>query len=144
MALKKIFSVLFLLLTGALSAQENPFTWMSGHWLLNGSVHEVWHPSGESLSGRSYKVTAEGDTVVLEQLTILRVSDRWVYRADVAGNSAPVDFTLTEQSWGMADFRNPQHDDPQQIRYQLTDTGMRVRLYSEMAGERILEFRRLP
>lgn len=141
--MKAFFSLFVVALAASATAQTASLEWLSGTWKTAQQVYEVWEIKAPHLVGHSFKVTAEGDTIPLEQLILFPENEGWVYRATVAGNPGPVDFSLTTQSYGSAVFSNPTHDDPQEIVYVLTQTGLEVTLRSAQAGERKMVFEKL-
>lgn len=139
-----LLSLVFAALACTATAQTTNLDWLAGTWKTAQNVYEVWEVKAPHLQGHSYKVTAEGDTIPLEQLLLFPEQEGWVYRATVAGNPAPVDFALTTQSYGSAVFSNPNHDDPQEIVYLRTKKGLEVTLRSAVAGERKIFFEPVP
>lgn len=126
-----ITCAIWAVLPGILNAQEfNPKTAfrdlksLKGVWFMptdRGDRLEVWEIQDDStMTGRSIRIKPEsGDTVLLETLKIALRDTQVIYTVIVRGqnNNKPVDFKLTEAFSDEFLFENPQHDDPQKIRY---------------------------
>ncbi len=101
----------------------NPVMNMKGSWVMktdNAKIYEHWYADGDSaLSGSSYRVTTEGDSILLEQLAIKFINDTLCYIPTVLdqNDSEPVIFKLSFQSNQSIIFENMQHDFPQKIEY---------------------------
>jgi Outer membrane protein beta-barrel domain/Domain of unknown function (DUF6265) len=100
---------------------------LDGTWFMptdRGDRLEIWEVTNDStLTGRAIRIKPEnGDTVLLERLTLELRDTNVIYTAIVRGqnNNAPVAFNLTEiDEQGFYVFSNPKHDDPQKIKYLL-------------------------
>lgn len=99
---------------------------LKGTWFMpqdRGDRLEVWEIRDDStLSGRGMRIKAEnGDTVLLETLTLELRGDTITYNATVRGQNKnlPVAFELTLADADGYLFENPEHDNPQKIRYRL-------------------------
>lgn len=95
--------------------------WLSGSWAGEhdgGMIEEHWTmPEGGMMVGMS-KLVIDGKAVFFEHLRIARNADGTIdYIAQPLGKP-PTKFRLTTSGATSATFENPQHDDPQQIRYQ--------------------------
>jgi len=86
----------------------------------SGVYHEEWSvESDDSLKGRAY-LLKKGEIKNPESLKIVQDNGEVYYVAEVAHNSAPVKFRLTDSSDSIFVFENPDHDFPQKITYDLT------------------------
>jgi hypothetical protein len=86
----------------------------------NAKIFEHWYSAGDSaLYGSSYRVTADGDSILLEHLEIKYIHDTLCYIPTVLdqNHNEPVIFKLTSLSNQSAVFENPTHDFPQRIEY---------------------------
>lgn len=84
---------------------------------------ETWRIADDStLIGRDFRIKPEnGDTVTLENMRIELRDTNIFYVAIVRGQNQnrPIYFKLTEADYEGYVFENPDHDDPQKIRYLL-------------------------
>lgn len=88
----------------------------------SGVYHEEWSVESDgSLKGRAYLLKM-GEIKNPESLKIEQENEHVFYVAEVAHNSAPVKFRLTDSSDNLFVFENPDHDFPQKITYDLTET----------------------
>ncbi len=125
----------FLLLSKIVSAQidypEDAFRelrrGLEGTWFMptdRGDRLEIWwQEDDQTLAGKNIRIKPEnGDTVLLERLRI-EWRDTTITYIAIARNqnsNKPVAFRLTEiDEEGFFVFSNPEHDDPQTIRYLL-------------------------
>ena len=99
---------------------------LKGTWFMpqdRGDRLEVWEIQDDStLTGRGMRIKAEnGDTVLLETMTLELRGDTITYNATVRGQNKnlPVPFELTLADVDGYLFENPGHDNPQKIRYRL-------------------------
>lgn len=100
---------------------------LEGTWFMptdRGDRLEIWQEQDDStLVGRSVRIKPEnGDTVLLERLRLELRDTSVTYIAIARGqnDNKPVAFVLTEiDEQGFYVFSNPQHDDPQKIKYLL-------------------------
>lgn len=84
------------------------------------AFYEHWEKMDDGFfSGKGF-VMRGTDTTFIEELSILRVSDQWLYSARVYGQNsdAAVAFRLAEQTKDGIAFENPTHDYPQRIAYE--------------------------
>ena len=125
----------FLLLSNFVSAQidypEDAFRelrrGLEGTWFMptdRGDRLEIWwKEDDQTLAGKNVRIKPEnGDTVLLERLRIELRDTTITYIAIARGQNSnkPVSFLLTEiDEEGFFVFSNPEHDDPQTIRYLL-------------------------
>ncbi|MFN0175202.1 MAG: DUF6265 family protein [Saprospiraceae bacterium] len=125
----------FLLLSHNLSAQieypKDAFRdlrrGLEGTWFMptdRGDRLEIWwQEDDQTLAGKNVRIKPEnGDTVLLERLRIELRDTTITYIAIARGQNSnkPVSFLLTEiDEQGFFVFSNPEHDDPQTIRYLL-------------------------
>jgi hypothetical protein len=135
----RVLKILFLLLAGLSAfkstAQIEPedikpifreLRALEGTWFMStdrGDRLEIWYRMNDStLAGRSVRIKPEnGDTVTLELLRLERhdTSITYVTIARGQNKNEPVKYTLTAADYEGYLFENPQHDDPQKIRYLL-------------------------
>ncbi len=111
---------LFVLSVNALNAQSKEFGWLEGTWKLKDKdVYEVWKlaDDGKTLEGISYRIRSN-DTIVTERIRLVYKNGSFHYVPDVAGDQAPVDFTITSHTSDSFVAENPTHDFPKLIRYQ--------------------------
>ena len=97
--------------------------WLAGAWVgtRNGrSIEERWSPPlGGAMLGVSRTVN-RGKMVAFEFLRIVERDGSLVYIAQ-PGGKPPTEFVLTELEKGRAVFKNPLHDFPQRIVYELSE-----------------------
>ncbi len=104
------------------SLQTNETEWLVGTWenkTARGSMYETWKKiSNSELSGKSY-ILKDRDTVVLENVQLIRKSNVLTYIPTVNGqnNNQPVSFPLISSSENKIVFENKNHDFPQLISY---------------------------
>ena len=100
---------------------------LEGTWFMptdRGDRLEIWwKEDDQTLAGKNVRIKPEnGDTVLLERLRIELRDTNITYIAIARGQNSnmPVSFLLTEiDEEGFFVFSNPEHDDPQTIRYLL-------------------------
>ena len=99
---------------------------LEGTWFMpqdRGDRLEVWKMQDDStITGRGMRIKAEnGDTVLLETLQLELRGEVITYYATVRGQNKnePVGFELTLADAEGYLFENPEHDNPQKIRYRL-------------------------
>ena len=82
------------------------------------TAYEIWTRDGDALRGKGYTLNG-ADTVFVEQLSIVVKDDALFYVSEVSHNPAPVYFEI--EITGLASFisRNPKHDFPKEIEYNL-------------------------
>lgn len=113
--------------------------WMLGTWKSSGGEtenYETWMKAGPTeFTGRSYRLD-NGDTSILELLTLADTDSGTFYIADVAHNPEPTWFTLTETDGMKATFENPMHGFPNKIIYKMSSPdSMTAILEGEEEGE---------
>ena len=128
-----LLPALLLLLPAALSAQIDDakgifreLRALDGTWFMptdRGDRLESWKIIDDStLAGRDFRIKPEnGDTVTLETMRLEWRGNNIDYLVVVRGQNQnkPIAFRLTEADYDGYVFENPQHDDPQKIRYVL-------------------------
>jgi hypothetical protein len=99
---------------------------LEGTWFMptdRGDRLETWRIADDStLIGRGLRIKPEnGDTVTLENLRIELRDTTVTYIAIARGQNQnrPIPFRLTQADYDGYLFENPEHDDPQKIRYLL-------------------------
>lgn len=109
------------------AADTHEFGWLAGCWVTpDGSAQEVWVVDGErSLAG--FGVAIEDNKVVFYEVLSIRQSadGSWAYTAHPSGQ-ASASFQAIQIGKDRVVFANPDHDYPQEIRYQRE----RSRLYA--------------
>lgn len=103
----------------------NDFTWLAGKWKYAGrEKYEVWKLSadGNTLAGETYRIK-DGDTTILEKLTLEKRVDGFYYIADVPHNNKPVPFRVTKADANGFACENPAHDFPTHIKYTRVEKG---------------------
>lgn len=98
---------------------------LEGTWFMptdRGDRLEIWDVvDDKTLSGRSVRIKPEnGDTVLLEKLRLELRDTTITYTATARGqnDNKPVSYKLTAiDDQGFYIFTNPEHDDPQTIKY---------------------------
>ena len=119
--MKRIGAILAVLIcTQCSTPQENNFNWLIGTWKLDGqNVYELWasDEGKPGLSGISFSVDGI-DTLVSEVISLEFSNGHFHYIPDVAGDQAPVDFTIISTRDRSFVAENPQHDFPKVIRYE--------------------------
>lgn len=119
------FLALILAAVGAAAQTSiHDFTWLAGKWKYAGRErYEVWKLSADSqsLTGETYRIK-DGDTTIVEKLTIEKRSDGFYYIADVPQNKKPVPFRITSADSNGFACENPAHDFPTHIKYTRPET----------------------
>jgi len=99
--------------------------WLAGAWVgTRGkrSIEERWSPPlGGVMLGVS-RTVSRGKMVAFEYLRIVERNGGLVYVAQPGGRP-PTEFVLTELGTTRAVFKNPRHDSPQRIVYELSAEG---------------------
>jgi hypothetical protein len=126
-----VFSLLSSIASAQIEDPESAFRelrrGLEGTWFMptdRGDRLEIWwKEDDQTLAGKSVRIKPEnGDTVLLERLRI-EWRDTTITYIAIARNQnggQPISFRLTEiDEEGFFVFSNPQHDDPQKIRYLL-------------------------
>jgi hypothetical protein len=96
--------------------------WLLGDWSRPSerSVTREWwrRVSDGTFEGESTTASAStGETLRLETLRLVAMSDGVFYIAKVTENDLPVPFRMTQCTDGIAVFKNPAHDAPQKLTY---------------------------
>ncbi|MBX2876379.1 MAG: hypothetical protein KTR30_29945 [Saprospiraceae bacterium] len=98
-----------------------PFDGLIGHWegpLGGGTFIEKWEKiASDYLQGEGFWIRG-GDTILVENISIRKLGEHWAYIA-IINNSAPTLFTATKVENNNWVFRNPEHDYPQEVGYEL-------------------------
>jgi len=120
--MKTFFSLIFFTCSlTQVTAQQNEFSWLVGHWELqhkNKVVFEDWSVAADqqTLHGISYQVNGP-DTVVTEKIKIVWQGDSYYYVPDVAGDQDAVLFKIVNHDVKSFTAENLEHDFPTLIRY---------------------------
>lgn len=92
---------------------------LPGKWKVEGAeIVESWELQEPGLlTGKSVRL-ANGSETVLEELTLRKVKDKWIYTALVynQNDGKPIDFKQSESENGVC-FSNKKHDFPKRICY---------------------------
>jgi len=122
---------------------------MVGVWNQNetNSFEIWWKNENNEYVGKVINVT-DGDTMLLENVAILKQGNEIYYQATVANQNEqkPVQFLLTASQPDLLIFENPDHDFPNIIRYELIDKDeMRAIINGkgEQSTPRIFEYQRV-
>lgn len=97
------------------------FNFLLGHWEMKtakGKISEHWRKSTDSLNGQSYRHAANGDSVLMESVTIKKIKGAFYFCVTGAGNADLVLFKLVSTANKTFIFENKKHDFPQRIYYQ--------------------------
>jgi len=100
-------------------SNDHELSWLVGCWVTpDKSAQEVWvADSNRSLAGFGIALS-DNKVGFYEVLSIRRDEDgSWFYTAHPSGQ-APASFAATEIADNSVVFANPEHDYPQQIRYE--------------------------
>ena len=125
--MKKTSLILALLFCSFLAiSQSNKLTDLSfilGRWEMptkTGKITEEWTKRSGELSGRSYRHSASGDSVLTETVVIKNIKGKLNYCVTgyEEGNRGTTDFQLISFNKTQYIFENKQHDFPQRIVYE--------------------------
>ena len=114
------------------------FRWLAGDWhgaRGEKSSLESWKlVDGPALSGVGMSIR-DGDTTIVETLTLAEQEGKVFYTADVRGNPAPVPFEMVKWDSSQAVFENLSHDFPQRIIYfPIEKDSLHVRIEGDQNG----------
>jgi hypothetical protein len=128
--------LLFLLIPACLHAMSqdatiyfNKLLAIKGDWSMDsrkGTLYESWQQINDSsLKGRSYRLINSIDTLLIEEVELVKRGNEVLYIPVVVGqnNMHPVVFKLTKTSTDTFSFDNPEHDYPQRVIYELPNNG---------------------
>lgn len=122
-------------------AELQRLEWLSGTWVTESggsTTEEHWRPlQGTTLLGTSHTFDARR-THGFEFLRITLVRGKPAYVAQ-PGGGAPTVFPMTKLEPAAVTFENPEHDAPQRIRYERTDTGI-IAAISQLDGSGSMRF----
>lgn len=106
-------------------AHASDLDWLTGCWVnADRSSQEVWITNSDgSLSG--FSVALRENTVAFYELLNIDTNndERWIYTASPVGQS-PTKFVAVDINEASALFSNPDHDYPQEIRYERRDNAL--------------------
>lgn len=124
------FSIVILILTcfcTNVQAQKDPlktFAFALGSWEMQtpkGKIVEQWSQNPDkTLSGKSYRINAKGDSLRTESLQIKKIGKEIFYCSTVTGQNGGKEtcFKLISTKDEIYVFENKTHDFPQRIVYQ--------------------------
>lgn len=123
--MKKIIATLLLLAVMYSGNAQNsqPFSWMVGKWEIKtekGRIIEEWqHTNDSTLSGKSYFLTNNNDSIPQETVELKYQNGSWYYIPVVKNqnNGQPVAFKIIYAQKNEFISENPVHDFPQRIAY---------------------------
>ena len=100
------------------SAQDS-FRWLTGTWKEDKKEsYEKWEETGDhTLQGKGFKIV-KNDTLVTEEVRLLKEDTHYYYIPDVAGDQGPVRFIIKNFTSTGFVAENLNHDFPTQIEYQ--------------------------
>ncbi|MEI9809131.1 MAG: hypothetical protein WDO16_15420 [Bacteroidota bacterium] len=75
---------------------------------------------GNTLTGQTYRIK-DGDTSIVERLTIEKREDGFYYVAEVPQNKQPVAYKITQVDKNGFSCENKAHDFPTNIKYKMTE-----------------------
>ncbi len=137
---RSLFVYLLVLVSSQAIAQDagasfKKLTALQGTWSMEsrkGVLYETWRQVNDSsLAGRSYRLLNNNDTLLIEEVQILKKGNDIFYIPIVQdqNNRQPVLFKLLKTDANSFSFDNPQHDYPQRIIYELpTNDAMHARI----------------
>lgn len=108
-------------------AQKDPskiFAFALGSWEMQtpkGKIVEQWKQNPDkTLSGKSYRINAKGDSLLTETLHIKKIGKETFYCSTVTGQNGGTEtcFKLISTKDKIYVFENKTHDFPQRIVYQ--------------------------
>jgi hypothetical protein len=130
---KSIFSLLVLISLHSFAqdaaADYKKLQSIEGNWSMQtkrGITYESWVKINDSvLAGKSYRLINTMDTLLLEEVLLVRKGSNIFYIPVVQGQNdlLPVTFKLISTEKDVFVFDNPQHDFPQKINYELPKNG---------------------
>lgn len=116
-----LLGICFFAIASKAQTKLSDFNFLLGHWEMKtekGKTSEHWRKSPDSLNGKSYRHAANGDSVLLESVTIKKIKGNFYFCVTGAGNADLVMFKLVSTANKTFVFENKQHDFPQRIYYQ--------------------------
>ncbi|HEY5746819.1 MAG TPA: DUF6265 family protein [Chryseolinea sp.] len=134
-----LLSVLLLIAHPGGAQDVKDFHWLVGTWKIldanpDKTSYEVWTDAGNNtLKGISYNVK-NGDTLVTEEIKLLRKGRSVYYTPDVAGPQGEVEFKITSYDTNGFMAENPTHDFPKKIRYHRVTKQEEERLEATIEG----------
>ena len=108
-----------------INAMLRPLKPLLGNWEMNtpkGKIIEVWtYDSPVRFSGKSYRISADNDSTLLEEVEIVKEQGNLFFVPVVTGQNEgkPVKFALKSRIGGAYVFENKSHDFPQRVVYHL-------------------------
>ncbi|MBL7740319.1 MAG: hypothetical protein JNK14_13975 [Chitinophagaceae bacterium] len=114
--------------TDGLYAQNmsiDTFKWLAGKWKYAGRErYEAWKVAadGNSLTAQTYRIK-DGDTTIVEKISIEKREGIFYYVADVPQNNKPVAYKITQADKSGFSCENTAHDFPTHIKYTITSDG---------------------
>lgn len=95
-----------------------------GTWKnTDGKSFERWKKNADGTYSSDVYIFNEKDTLFIENATVFEEHGKWIFKNKVQGQNdgRTVRFTSGELSEDQIQFRNPQHDFPNEINYTLSD-----------------------
>ncbi len=148
----KILSLILVISIVSCSKQNDDldkYSWLLGNWKTTkgSTVYEYWKAENDTLySGIGYRLYGT-DTIIAENLKIVKREDRIIYYASVPdqNNGRTISFNLVSTTSDSIVFENPSHDFPNRITYlkkrkdkmKMVLTGFQKRKSIEVIMERI-------
>lgn len=134
-----LLSALLLIAHPGKAQDVKDFQWLIGTWKIldtnpDKNSYEVWKDAGRNtLAGISYNVK-NADTLVTEEIKLLRKGGSVYYTPDVAGPQEEVEFKITSYDANGFVAENPAHDFPKKIRYHRVTKQAEERLEATIEG----------
>jgi hypothetical protein len=135
----RLLSVFLLIAHQGAAQNVKDFQWLVGTWKIldknpDRVSYEVWKEAGNNmLTGISYNVK-NADTLVTEEIKLLRKGSSVYYTPDVAGPQGEVEFKITSYDANSFVAENPAHDFPKKIRYHRVTKQQEERLEATIEG----------
>jgi hypothetical protein len=123
MKISNIILLICFVSTSSIAQNKLSMTWLAGTWKIDtgrGFIVEKWKSVNDStLTGRSFFVKAQGDSVLQESLELSLRKGQWTFTSTVQGqnNNQPVSFRVIFARGTEFISENPEHDFPQRIAY---------------------------
>ncbi len=120
-----VIAYFFVLFACKTQAGLSEFNWFLGTWQINESrSFEEWTEVNDHLyRGKGYKIR-KNDTIITETINIVRKGKDFFYIPAVKdqNDGKPIEFKLISKKKDKLVFENKNHDFPQRIIYERTET----------------------